>query len=100
VHSVYGVRMPLRPLVLGLVLLLPGAARADAVGRANALLARMTHDEKVALVASGADGVPRLGIPKLTPSDGPNGVRLGGTYAVRAGTSSRELPLEAAVAMP
>ena len=38
----------------------------------------MTLDEKIALAADGQDGVPRLGIPALNASDGPNGVRSGG----------------------
>jgi beta-glucosidase len=50
----------------------------DPVEQADALLAQMTLDEKVALAASGKEGVPRLGIPPLVPSDGPNGVRGGG----------------------
>ena len=48
------------------------------VDRADALLAQLTFDEKVALAASGSAGVPRLGIPAIAASDGPNGVRLGG----------------------
>src|SRR5262245_47498094 len=35
----------------------------------------MTRDEKVALAVNGAAGIPRLGIPAINPSDGPNGVR-------------------------
>ncbi|MGH0033253.1 MAG: glycoside hydrolase family 3 C-terminal domain-containing protein [Myxococcota bacterium] len=47
--------------------------------RVDGLLARLTLDEKVSLVA-GADmwttpGVPRLGIPPLKVTDGPNGAR-------------------------
>src|SRR5262249_28324339 len=37
----------------------------------------MTRDEKISLVANGGAGVPRLGIPPLAPTDGPNGVRNG-----------------------
>ena len=55
------------------------AARAPKpVERANALLAQMTRDEKISLAANGGAGIPRLGIPGLAPSDGPNGVREGG----------------------
>jgi beta-glucosidase len=42
------------------------------------VLAQLTLDEKVALAADGQDGVPRLGVPALNGSDGPNGVRGGG----------------------
>jgi beta-glucosidase len=51
------------------------ARRPTPVDRANALLAQMTREEKVSLAANGAAGVPRLGIPGVRPSDGPNGVR-------------------------
>ena len=54
----------------------PAARRPSPVERANALVAQMTRDEKVSLAASGANGVPRLGIPGLAQTDGPNGVRL------------------------
>src|SRR5262245_16034856 len=50
-----------------------GAARR-AEERASALVARMTLDEKIALASSGAKGIPRLRIPALVVSDGPNGV--------------------------
>ena len=45
--------------------------------RAAALLARMTLGEEVSLVGSGVNGVPRLGIPPLIFTDGPNGVGEG-----------------------
>ncbi len=50
--------------------------RPSPLDRANALLAQMTRDEKVSLAADGAAGIPRLGIPGIAPTDGPNGVRL------------------------
>ncbi len=45
--------------------------------RAAALVARMTPNEKLALVGSGTAGVPRLGIPPVSFVDGPNGVGEG-----------------------
>src|SRR5262245_6306467 len=54
------------------------ARPATPVDRAHALLAQMTRDEKISLAANGQAGVPRLGIPGIATSDGPNGVRLGG----------------------
>ena len=50
-------------------------------GRIEALLAALTLEEKASLLA-GADlwntsAVPRLGIPSLRVSDGPNGARGG-----------------------
>lgn len=53
------------------------ARRKSPIKRANALLARLTLEEKIALAADGGDGIPRLGIPGLAQSDGPNGVRRG-----------------------
>lgn len=52
---------------------------AENEARIEALLAQLTLDEKVAM-AAGVDawrtyGVPRLGIPALKLSDGPNGAR-------------------------
>lgn len=69
-------------LALSCLLLTPpavlAARRATPVEQANALLAQMTVAEKIALAAAGDAGVPRLGIPGLAPSDGPNGLRGGG----------------------
>jgi len=45
--------------------------------RATALVSQMTLDEKLSLVGSGVDGVPRLGIPPLVFGNGPNGVGNG-----------------------
>ena len=59
---------------------LPSALAAGAgapTERANALLAQMTREEKIAFAASGAAGVPRLGIPGQVFGDGPNGVGHG-----------------------
>ncbi len=53
------------------------APRPTPLQQANALLARMTLDEKISLAADGSAGVPRLGIPGLAMADGPNGVRPG-----------------------
>ena len=72
-------------LVMGVVALLACAtARADTPDqRARALLARMTQDEKLGMMAGQCDpqghtgvlpGVPRLGIPQVNFNDGPAGV--------------------------
>src|SRR5262245_54880763 len=57
----------------------PPPASAPAVERANWVLARLTVDEKIALASTGQAGVPRLGVPAIAASDGPNGVRGGGS---------------------
>src|SRR4051794_35481329 len=53
------------------------AAASAAPKRVAALVARMTSAEKIDLVGSGVDGVPRLGIAPLRFIDGPNGVGEG-----------------------
>jgi beta-glucosidase len=47
--------------------------------RARDVVAQMTRDEKIALAATGTAGLPRLSIPALSFSDGPNGVGHGAT---------------------
>jgi beta-glucosidase len=68
-------------LALAFAATICAARRAGAVDpavvRADALLAQMTRDEKLAFAVSGAAGVPRLGIPGQAFSDGPNGVGHG-----------------------
>jgi len=71
-------RSPRVALALSILVLAPLAhagRRASPVDRANAVLAQMTREEKISLAANGAAGVPRLDIPGLAPSDGPNGIR-------------------------
>src|SRR4051795_4274471 len=72
-------------VVVLLALAVPALARAATPDeRARALLARMTEDEKLGMMAGQCDpgghtgvvpGVPRLGIPQLNLHDGPAGVR-------------------------
>src|SRR5215217_1462783 len=59
--------------------LLAGVAHAAQTPeqRADALVAQMTADEKLDLVGSGQQGIPRLGIPPISFIDGPNGVGEG-----------------------
>ena len=68
----------------------PAAVTGPPEQRAAALVARMTLDEKIAMVhgdafptggtyAGHVPGVPRLGIPDLYLADGPNGVGNGST---------------------
>ncbi|MFF4388598.1 MULTISPECIES: glycoside hydrolase family 3 protein [unclassified Streptomyces] len=65
----------------------PAAAEAKGAARVDALLERLTLDEKTALLHGAPDpdslgqagyvpGVPRLGIPALRLADGPAGVRV------------------------
>ncbi|MFB7264597.1 beta-glucosidase [Streptomyces nojiriensis] len=65
----------------------PAAAEAKGAARIEALLERLTLDEKTALLHGAPDptglgqagyvpGVPRLGIPALRLADGPAGVRV------------------------
>ena len=63
-------------VLVGAALVAAGAAASIGVAAprptplqpANALLAQMTRDEKISLVANGGAGVPRLGIPALAPT--------------------------------
>jgi hypothetical protein len=64
-------------VAIGLLAVPSRSSAASAVARANSLLARMTLGEELSLVGSGVTGVPRLGIPPLLFSDGPNGVGEG-----------------------
>jgi beta-glucosidase len=66
----------------------------DAAGRIAKLVAELTLDEKAALTA-GVDlwttaAVPRLGIPAVRVTDGPNGAR--GTVMGPAGPTATCLP--------
>src|SRR5258705_8092223 len=66
-------------VVVHLLLALSTASQAarpkNPVDRANALVAQITREEKIAFAANGETGVPRLSIPGITPSDGPGGIR-------------------------
>jgi beta-glucosidase len=64
-------------------------AQGDVERRAEAILARMTLEEKIDLLG-GVDGffvrdVPRLGLPRLKMADGPLGVRNYGPATAMAG---------------
>lgn len=68
------------------------AAPADLEPRVEALLAQLTLDEKIQLLAgapSGFDsqGVPRLGIPAIRMADGPIGVRAGRSNSYPVGVN-------------
>lgn len=77
-------------------LLLPALAKSqqtdkEIYAKANALIAKMTIEEKVKMIHGNSSftsaGVPRLGIPEWVMSDGPHGVRLehGRTYDEKSG---------------
>jgi beta-glucosidase len=68
-----------------LCLLLPALAKSqqtdkEIYAKANALIAKMTLEEKVKMIHGNSSftsaGVARLGIPEFVMSDGPHGVRL------------------------
>jgi beta-glucosidase len=79
-------------VLLGMLALVPDAARAagepwldrdrPAAERADALLAAMTPAQRVSLALGDFDAVASLGIPAITSTDGPNGVRSTGTTSL------------------
>lgn len=71
-------------LALSAVVALPASAQVtigeEAMQRASELVAKMTLEEKIDLIAGDADGfhiygVPRLRIPEIRTADGPQGLR-------------------------
>lgn len=71
-------------LALSAVVALPASAQVtigeEAMQRASELVAKMTLEEKIDLIAGDADGfhiygVSRLGIPEIRTADGPQGLR-------------------------
>lgn len=63
----------------GVVPFCAGAQGGDTAAKINALIRQMTLEEKVNMIHASSSftsgGVKRLGIPELTTSDGPHGVR-------------------------
>ena len=89
--------VPVVPLMVMQPILLVAAAAAavptDPKAAAAAMLAKMTLDEKISMLHGGCDGncyignthaIQRLGIPRLTMNDGPQGGQLGCTSHTRA----------------
>lgn len=58
---------------------LAGSGTATPDQRADALLARMSIDQRLELISSGKTGIPQLGIPPISSIDGPNGIGEGST---------------------
>ena len=72
-------------VVVGMLVVVPEAARATTrspAERADALLAAMTPAQRVSLALGDFDAVASLGIPAITSTDGPNGVRSTGTTSL------------------
>ncbi|MET4637270.1 glycoside hydrolase family 3 C-terminal domain-containing protein [Mycetocola sp. 2940] len=77
------------------------AAPADAVARAQALLAQMTLDEKIDMLEGEQNNfygfynapIERLGIPALTMADGPAGVRIADPRANEKRATSLPAPI-------
>src|SRR4029450_7161342 len=64
-------------LLLGLATASAAARPKNPGERGDAPPAAETREEKIAFAAHGRAGVPRVGIPGIVPSDGPNGIRDG-----------------------
>ena len=90
-------------MMLLVLALAPLVAAADPDQAADALIAQMTLDEKIQLVHGGytfggpagpnnaeewVTGIPRLGIPDILYSDGPNGVVVGPGTALPSSMAS------------
>ena len=71
--------------VLTVILALMSAATAHAATveeRADALLAAMTTEQRIALALGDWEAVAPLGVPAIVSTDGPNGVRTTGTTSL------------------
>jgi len=56
-----------------------GSGGATPYQRADALVARLSLDQKLELMSSGKTGIPQFGIPPISAIDGPNGIGEGST---------------------
>ena len=84
-----GIRSRIGTVAVLVLFATTGLAQIDADTRAEAILKRMTREEKIDLIGGVDDffirAVPRVGIPRLKMADGPIGVRNFGPATTMAG---------------